>query len=421
MLAYNARMYRPFELFVGMRYVRAKRRNHFISFISMISMAGIALGVMALITVLSVMNGFEKELTSRILGMVSHAIVIEYGTALRDWRPVARQVEDHPRVNGVAPFIEAEGMLVYNKRVKGTAIQGILPEEEPKVSVIASRMVSGHLDDLLPGSYRIIIGTELAATLGVVPGDKVTIVAPTANATPAGLLPRLKQFTVTGLFEIGMHEYDSALALIHMDDAAALFRKDGPDGLRLMTDDMMQAPAITREVMQQVPGRYGVIDWTMRHANFFRALKTEKTVMFVILTLIVAVAAFNIISTLVMMVTDKQADIAVLRTIGASPRSIMTIFMIQGTVIGVIGILIGMAGGIWLALNVETLVPAIEQFFQVKFLSPDIYYISELPSDLHWGDVFVIGGVAFAFSLLATIFPSWKAANTQPAEALRYE
>lgn len=414
-------MYKPFEFFVGLRYVRAKRRNHFISFISMISMMGIALGVMALITVLSVMNGFEKELTSRILGMVSHAIVVEYGSALQNWESVVQQIEDQPHVKGVAPFIEAEGMLVHDKRVKGTAIQGILPSEEPKVSVIANRMKDGKLDDLGPGKFGMVIGTELAASLGVVTGDKVTIVAPTANSTPAGLLPRLKQFTVTGIFEIGMHEYDSALALIHMDDAAKLFRKDGPDGLRMMTDDMMAAPYISREVMQQIPGRYGVIDWTQQHVNFFRALKTEKTVMFVILTLIVAVAAFNIISTLVMMVTDKQADIAVLRTIGASPRSIMGIFMIQGTVIGVVGILLGMIGGIWLALNVETLVPAIEEFFQVRFLPPDIYYISELPSDLHWQDVAVIGSVSFLFSLLATIFPSWKAATTQPAEALRYE
>ncbi len=414
-------MYKPFELFVGLRYVRAKRRNHFISFISMISMAGIALGVMALIAVLSVMNGFEKELTNRILGMVSHAVVIEYGSSLQDWRPVAELIGQQPQIKGVAPFIEAEGMLVFNKRVKGTAIQGILPEEEPKVSEIASKMVNGKLDSLKAGQFGIVLGSEMAGTLGVGPGDKVTIVAPTANSTPAGLLPRLKQFTVVGIFEIGMHEYDSSLALIHMEDAQKLFRKDGPDGLRVMTTDMMQAPYIARSVMQGIPGKYGVIDWTQQHANFFRALKTEKTVMFAILTLIVAVAAFNIISTLVMMVTDKQADIAVLRTIGASPRSIMAIFMIQGTLIGVIGILMGMAGGIWLALNVETLVPAIENLFHVKFLSAEVYYISELPSDLHWNDVFFIGIVAFLFSLLATIFPAWKAATTQPAEALRYE
>ena len=254
------RMYKPFAIFVGLRYVRAKRRNHFISFISLISMAGIALGVMALIAVLSVMNGFEKELTSRILGMVSHAVVIQYGSSLDDWRPVAEQVAKHPQIRGVAPFIEAEGMLVYNKQVKGTAIQGILPEEEPRVSVIAEKMIAGKLADLQGGQFGIVLGTEMAGSLGVVTGDKVTM----ANATPAGLLPRLKQFTVVGIFEIGMHEYDSALALIHMDDAQKLFRKDGPDGLRLMTTDMMSAPQISRDVMQHIPGQYGIIDWTER-------------------------------------------------------------------------------------------------------------------------------------------------------------
>lgn len=414
-------MYKPFEAFIGLRYVRAKRRNHFISFISFISMIGIALGVMALITVLSVMNGFEKELTSRILGMVSHAVVIEHNNSLNDWRPVAEIAAKNPQILGVAPFVEAEGMLVYNKQVKGTAIQGVLPEEEPNVSVISEKMTSGSLDNLQMDGFGIVLGSELARGLGVISGDKVTVVAPTASATPAGLLPRLKQFTVVGIFEIGMHEYDSALAYIHMHDAQKLFRRDGPDGLRMKTTDMMLAPFISRDVARQLPGIYRVIDWTQRHANFFRALRTEKTVMFVILTLIVAVAAFNIISTLIMMVTDKQADIAVLRTIGASPLSIMAIFMIQGTLIGVIGIVLGMISGVWLALNVETLVPAIEELFKVKFLSPDIYYISELPSDLHWGDVLVIGLVAFLFCVIATIFPAWKAANTQPAEALRYE
>ncbi|MEX2353709.1 MAG: lipoprotein-releasing ABC transporter permease subunit [Gammaproteobacteria bacterium] len=414
-------MYKPFEVFIGLRYVRAKRRNHFISFISFISMIGIALGVMALITVLSVMNGFEKELTSRILGMVSHAVVIEYDNTLNDWRPIAATVDEHPRITGVAPFIDAEGMLVYNRQVKGASIQGILPEEEPKVSVVSDKMIFGELDNLEAGGFGIILGSEMSRTLGAITGDKVTVVAPTANATPAGLLPRLKQFTVVGIFEIGMHEYDSALAFIHMEDAKTLFRRAGPDGLRLKTTDMMQAPSISREVVAQIPGKYGVIDWTQRHANFFRALKTEKTVMFVILMLIVAVAAFNIISTLVMMVTDKQADIAVLRTIGSSPLSIMMIFMIQGMIIGVIGILLGIISGVWLALNVETLVPAIEELFQVKFLSPDVYYISDLPSDLHWNDVITIGVVAFLFSILATLFPAWKAANTDPVEALRYE
>ena len=414
-------MYNPFEIFIGLRYVRAKRRNHFISFISLISMLGIALGVMALIAVLSVMNGFEKELTSRILGMVSHATVVDYDSNFSDWETVSMKIKEHPEIIGVAPYIEAEGMMVFNKKVKGTAIQGILPEKEHEVSVVSEKLISGNIDDLVSGEFGIIIGSELARFLGVFVGDKLTVVAPNANATPAGILPRLKQFQVRGVFEIGMHEYDSALVLMHIDDAGILFRKNGPDALRIKTVDLIRAPIISREVVKQIPGTYGIIDWTQQHANFFRALKTEKTVMFVILTLIVAVAAFNIISTLVMMVTDKQADIAVLRTIGSSPFSIMTIFMIQGTIIGIVGIILGVISGVWLASNVETLVPAIENMMGIKFLSPDVYYISDLPSDLHWSDVLVIAGVSFLFSIIATIFPAWRAAHIQPAEALRYE
>jgi lipoprotein-releasing system permease protein len=414
-------MFRPFELFVGLRYVRARRRNHFISFISLTSMLGVALGVLALITVLSVMNGFEKELKERILGMASHATVVDYGGALRDWRVLAAQVERHPEVLGVAPYFGAEGMAVQNQQVQGTLIRGILPEEEPRVSVIGERLVQGELAALKAGGFGAIIGVEMARVLGIQAGDRVTLVAPQANVTPAGILPRLKRFTVVGLFEIGMHEFDSALVLIHMEDAQKFFRAEGPSGLRLKTSDIMRAPIVSREVMSGIPGRFGVIDWTQRHANFFRALKIEKTVMFVILTLIVAVAAFNIISSLVMTVTDKEADIAVLRTLGASARSILAVFMIQGTLIGVTGVALGVAGGVWLALNVETLVPAIESFFQVKFLSPEVYYISELPSDLHWDDVIVISIVAFLFCLTATIYPAWRAARTRPAEALRYE
>lgn len=414
-------MFKPVEVFIGLRYVRAKRRNHFISFISLTSMLGVGLGVMALITVLSVMNGFEKELTDRILGMASHATVVERGKSLSDWKKLAAEVEHHPGISGVAPYIYAEGMLTHAKSVNGTIIRGILPEEEPKVSVIADRMIQGEFSNLVAGEFNILLGKELARALGVNVGDKVTLVAPQANVTPAGILPRLKRFTVSGIFEIGMHEYDSALALIHMNDAMTLFRKDGPSGLRLKTDNILTAPVISREVVAQLPGYFWVQDWTQSHTNFFKALKTEKTVMFFILTLIVAVAAFNIISTLVMTVTDKQADIAVLRTIGISPRSILAIFMIQGTLIGVVGILFGVISGVWLASNVETIIPAIENLFQIKFLSPDVYYISELPSDMHWSDVITISIVSFLFSILATIYPALRAAHTQPAEALRYE
>lgn len=414
-------MFNSFEVMIGLRYVRARRRNHFISFISLTSMLGVGLGVMALITVLSVMNGFEKELKERILGMASHATVIEDGNVLNDWRPIAEEVMHHPEIIGVAPYFHAEGMLVNDKRVNGTIIRGILPEEEHKVAVVTEKMIEGNLDALQAGEFNIVLGKELARKLGVILGDKVTLIAPQANVTPAGILPRLKRFTLVGIFEVGMHEFDSALTLIHMDDALRLFRKTGPTGLRLKTNNILKAPVISREIVAQLPGRYWVVDWTQRHANFFRALKTEKTVMFFILVLIVAVAAFNIISTLVMMVSDKQADIAVLRTLGASPGSILKIFMIQGTIIGFVGIALGVVGGIWLASNVETLVPAIESMLGRKFLSPDVYYISDLPSDMHWQDVIIISVVAFVLSLLATIYPALRAANTQPAEALRYE
>ena len=414
-------MLNSFEALIGLRYVRARRRNYFISFISLTSIIGVGLGVMALITVLSVMNGFEKELKERILGMASHATVSEDGDVLNDWQPIAKEIMSHPDIIGVAPYFHAEGMLVKNKRVNGTIIRGILPIEEPKVSTVTETMILGDIEELKEGKFNIVLGKELAMKLDVILGDKVTLIAPQANITPAGILPRLKRFTLVGVFEVGMHEFDSALALIHMNDAFRLFRKQGPTGLRLKTNNILRAPTISREVAAQLPGRYWVVDWTQRHANFFRALKTEKTVMFVILLLIVAVAAFNIISTLVMMVSDKQSDIAVLRTLGASPSSILKIFIIQGTIIGFVGIVIGVITGVWLATNIETIVPAIESMLGHKFLSADVYYISDLPSDMHWNDVVTISIVAFVLCLLATIYPALRAAKIQPAEALRYE
>ncbi len=414
-------MLNSFEALIGLRYVRARRRNYFISFISLTSIIGVGLGVMALITVLSVMNGFEKELKERILGMASHATVSEDGDVLNDWLPIAKEVMSHPDIIGVAPYFHAEGMLVKNKRVNGTIIRGILPIEEPKVSTVTETMILGDIEELKEGEFNIVLGKELAMKLDVILGDKVTLIAPQANITPAGILPRLKRFTLVGVFEVGMHEFDSALALIHMNDAFRLFRKQGPTGLRLKTNNILRAPTISREVAAQLPGRYWVVDWTQRHANFFRALKTEKTVMFVILLLIVAVAAFNIISTLVMMVSDKQSDIAVLRTLGASPSSILKIFIIQGTIIGFVGIVIGVITGVWLATNIETIVPVIESMLGHKFLSADVYYISDLPSDMHWNDVVTISIVAFVLCLLATIYPAFRAAKIQPAVALRYE
>ena len=414
-------MYNPFEAFIGLRYVRARRRNHFISFISLISMLGIAIGVLALITVLSVMNGFQKELTGRILAMASHATVIRDNAAIDDWQTTAMTLKRQPGIIGVAPYFRAEGMLVHEHRVHGTVLRGILPGEEKTVSLIAEKMQSGDFSGLMPGQFGMIIGSEAAKVLGVIPGDTITLVAPQAARASTGILPRLKRFTVVGIFTAGMHEFDSGLALVHLEDALQLFEQAGPAGLRLKTSDVMQAPRISREAMQAVPGQYDVIDWTRRHATFFRALKTEKRVMTVILALIIAVAAFNVIATLMMVVTDKQADIAVLRTLGAGSNSIMRIFIIQGTVIGLVGIVLGVLGGIWLADNINAIIKMVEQFLDVRFLSPDVYYISELPSDLRWQDVIVTASLAFLLAVAGTIFPAWRAAQVQPATALRYE
>ena len=415
-------MFRPLELFIGLRYTRAKRRNHFISFISLISMLGIALGVTALITVLSVMNGFERELRERILGMASHATISGFNGQLAGWRDLADRAATHPEVVGVAPYVRGEAMLSNGQLVHATLVRGILPDLEPTVGDIQDFMIAGALSDLVPGAYRIILGTGLARSLGARVGSKVTLVAPQASVTPAGILPRLRRFTVAGIFAVNHARYDTLLALVHIRDAAKVFRlKEDISGLRLKLRNLYDAPRISRELARSFDGAYWVVDWTQHHANFFRALKTEKTVMFIILTLIVAVAAFNLVASLIMVVTDKGADIAILRTLGASPLSIMGIFMVQGTIIGLIGTLLGLVGGLTLAANVETLVPAIEQFLDTKFLSPEVYYISEVPSDLRWPDVIAICVVAFTMCIAATLYPAWRASRTQPAQALRYE
>ncbi len=415
-------MFKPLSVFVGMRYTRAKRRNHFISFISLTSMLGVALGVAALITVLSVMNGFEKELRDRILGMTSHAFITESSGQLSDWPHLQGLIGDKPDVLGSAPFVEGQAMLSQGSRVKGTLIRGIDTQLEPKVSSIGDKIIEGRFEALQKGSFGVILGKDLAMTMGVNTGDKITLITPHVSPTPAGVIPRLKRLNVVGVFEIGMYEYDSALAIMNIDDAAKLFRiPNQVTGLRLKLSDVYKAPSITRSILQDLPSHYRGVDWTYQHANFFRALKTEKTVMFVILLLIVAVAAFNIVSTLIMMVTDKQADIAILRTLGMTPGSIMAIFMVQGTLIGLFGTLLGVIGGVALALNVETLIASLEQFLGYQFLPADVYYISSLPSDLHWNDVTVIAITAFVLSLLSTLYPSWRAAQTKPAEALRYD
>ncbi|MDZ7748609.1 MAG: lipoprotein-releasing ABC transporter permease subunit [Halofilum sp. (in: g-proteobacteria)] len=415
-------MFHPLPLWLGLRYTGAKRRNHFISFISVISMAGIFVGVTALITVLSVMNGFEKELRERILGVASHASVTRLGGPLEGWQQVAQTALGHPEVVGAAPYVEGQVMLVKGQQVTGAQVRGVLPEREPEVSEVDRNMEAGRLDELAAGEFGIVLGSELARYLGVGKGDRVTVVTPEANVTPAGVLPRLKRFTVAGVFEIGMYDYDRSTAFIHIEDARTLMRMDqGVSGVRLRLSDMFLAPRVADAVEAELGRGYWVRDWTRRHASFFQAVRTEKTVMFVILTLIVAVAAFNIVSTLVMMVTDKQADIAILRTLGLTPGGVMGVFLVQGSLIGVIGTALGVGGGVALALNIGDLMPALEQLFGVNLLPADVYYISDLPSDLQLDDVLRITGLSLVLSVVATLYPARRAARTQPAEALRYE
>ncbi|MFT7227803.1 MAG: lipoprotein-releasing system permease protein [Methylophilaceae bacterium] len=414
----------PYELFVGLRYTRAKRKNHFISFISMTSMVGIALGVAALIIVLSVMNGFQAELRSRILGVASHIEITENTNKLSNWESLAEQVDAQPNVEASAPYVMAQGMLSYGQAVQGALVRGVLPNQENAVADLGKNMREGQLSDLASGEFNIILGADLAYSLGVNVGDKVVLMAPQGQFTPTGVIPRIKQFNVVGLFQIGMYEYDAGLALIHIEDAAKLYRMGNKvSGLRLKINNLFDAPAMTAELGDKLTplGAYYITDWTQQHANFFKAIQLEKRVMFIILTLIVAVAAFNIVSTLVMAVTDKRADIAIMRTLGASPKSIMQIFIIQGALIGIIGTFFGAVLGIVIALNIDTIIPFIENLFHVQFLSKEVYYISELPSKLEWNDTITIVVVSIVLSLIATLYPSYKASKINPAEALRYE
>ena len=434
----------PFELFVGLRYTRAKRKNHFISFISLTSMVGIALGVAALIVVLSVMNGFQAELRNRILGVASHIEVTGANNKLESWQALIPRIKQNPQVREAAPYITAQGMLSFGEGVQGAIVRGIMPLAEDKVADLGRHMKAGSLNDLKAGEFGIILGSDLAFNLGATLGDKVVVMSPQGQFTPTGVVPRIKQFKVVGLFQIGMYEYDAGLALIHMDDAAKLYRMEGAvSGVRLKIDDIDDAPKVSRELNQAlattllsnkskdlatgdtvtntIGSQYFITDWTQQHANFFKAVQMEKRVMFIILALIVAVAAFNIVSTLVMAVTDKRADIAIMRTFGASPRSIMGIFIVQGALIGVIGTIAGALVGVIVALNIDTIVPFIEHLFHVQFLAKDVYYISDLPSKLEWSDVTTIVLMSFGLSLIATLYPSYKASQINPAEALRYE
>lgn len=415
-------MFKPLILYIGLRYTRAKKRTQFISFITLTSVLGIALGVTALITVLSVMNGFEAELRERILGMTAHSTVTGRFGQLDDWQALEQRTHNMPHVEGAAPFIHGQVMINADRQVSGTLLQGVLPDYEAKVSEVASKMMFGSLNDLVPGEFGIVLGVELANYLGVTMGDKVTVITPQINSTPAGILPRMKRFTVVGVFKVGMYEYDRNMALMHLDDAGKLFRlEQAVSGLRLKLDDLFNAPRITQSLADSLGDDFRVSDWTKAHSNFFRAVQTEKRAMFIILLLIVAVAAFNIVSTLVMVVTDKRGDIAILKTQGLSNGSVMGIFIVLGCVIGSIGTLLGTIGGVLLALNVETIVPAIEKTFGVQFMAADVYYISEVPSKLIWTDVYWIACVAFLLSLLATLYPAWQAARVNPAEVLRYE
>ncbi len=422
-------MFQPYQLFVGLRYTRAKRRNHFISFISLISILGITLGVTALITVTSVMNGFEQEMRERIVGASSHATVTSYGEPMQDWKTVADAVEEHPNVIGAAPYVEGQVMLAHAGRSTGALVRGVLPAEEGKVSELGEKLEPARSNGtgqslastLVPGEFGMLLGSDLAAFLGAIVGDKIMVITPEASVTPVGFVPRIKRFTVTGLFKFGMFQFDRNLAVMHAADSAKLFKLgDGFSGVRLQLDDTARAPSIARE-LRPLAGRDNYVsDWTAQNANYFLAVKMEKTMMFIILSMIVAVAAFNIVSTLVMMVQDKQADIAILRTQGASPASVMSIFLVQGTLIGVLGTLVGLIGGVALASNIDVVVPFIERFTG-PVLDPEVYYIDEMPSDLRLADVVKVGVMSFVLSVLATLYPAWRASRTDPATALAYE
>jgi lipoprotein-releasing system permease protein len=415
----------PYEILVGLRYTRARRgtgRNRFVSFISAVSMLGIALGVAALIVVLSVMNGFQEELRTRILAVAAHIEIRALSGAIADWQGVARAAQTNPHVRAAAPYVLGQAMLSSGEVNRGALVRGIDPSFEDKVADIGSHMRAGSLSDLRPDAFGIVLGAELARALGVRLGDSVVVITPQGTVTPAGTLPRVKSFRVVGVFEIGMFEFDSGLALINLSDAQKLYRLgDTVSGVRLKLDDLFAAPQVARELLSVLPVDAEVRDWTLSHANFFRAVAIEKRMMFLILTLIVAVAAFNIVSAQVMVVTDKQADIAILRTQGASPASILTIFVIQGALVGAIGTLLGVVGGLLLAFNVDTVVPFVERLLGVQFLDKSVYYISELPSEVQRGDVITVAAIALVLTLLATIYPSWRAARINPAEALRYE
>ncbi|MBI3715904.1 MAG: lipoprotein-releasing ABC transporter permease subunit [Betaproteobacteria bacterium] len=412
----------PLSLFIGLRYTLAKRSNRFISFISLASMLGIAVGITALITVMSVMNGFQKEVRASILGVASHIQVNGDDDRLADWKNVQSAVRSHPEVTGAAPFVNGQGLLSGAGNVRGVVVRGILPGEEKAVSDLGKNMRVGNIGDLRPGEYGMVLGADLARILQVQRGDKLQLMIPQGSVTPIGNVPRMRSFTVVGTVNTGHYEYDSTLAVIHLADAQTLFRlADAVSGVRVKLRDVDSAPRIAREIARLWKGEGYVSDWTQQNATYFKAVQLEKRMMFVILALIIAVAAFNLVSTLVMVVTDKQPQIAILRTLGASPAMITRIFVVQGAVIGVFGTLLGVAGGVLLALNISSVIDFLERLFHFQLLPRDIYFVQGLPSDLHGGDVTAVAVVALVMALVATLYPSWQASQVNPAEALRHE
>ncbi|QHE87467.1 lipoprotein-releasing ABC transporter permease subunit [Hydrogenophaga sp. BPS33] len=418
-------MQTPYELILGWRYTRAgraTRRNGFISFISGVSMLGIALGVAALIIVLSVMNGFQKEVRDRMLGVLSHIEVFEpNGQAIPNLADTLARIERHPEVVGAAPYVGAQALIARGEDMKGALVRGIDPALEPKVTDLVADLSDTLLPRLVPGQFGVILGGELARSLGVIAGDTVTLIAPSGQVTPAGVVPRIRQMTVVGTFDSGHFEYDSALALLHQDDAARIFRVEGPTGVRVKIKNLHEAREVAISIAASLDPGLLVRDWTRQNRTWFAAVQLEKRMMFIILTLIVAVAAFNLVSTLVMTVTDKRADIAILRTLGASPRSIMGVFMVQGAMVGVIGTGLGLLLGLGVAFNIDTLVPALERLLGASFLPQDVYLISRMPSDPQQTDIVPVAVISLVLAFLATIYPSWRASRVNPAEALRYE
>jgi lipoprotein-releasing system permease protein len=415
----------PYEIRIGWRYTRAGRagrRNGFISFISGVSMLGISLGVAALIIVLSVMNGFQKEVRDRMLSVIAHVEVFAAdGQPIDDWQALAKRVAQDPQVRAAAPFVAAQALVARGEDMRGAMIRGISPADEPGVTPLAAQLQGGPLRRLEAGSWNVLIGVQMARAMGVREGDPITLVTPGGQTTPAGVVPRLKQVTVAGLFDAGHYEYDSTMVLMNIDDAARLFRTGGPQGIQLRLADQQAAREVSARLGGQLGASFLVRDWTRTNAAWYDAVQIEKRMMFIILTLIVAVAAFNLVSTLVMTVTDKQADIAILRTLGASPRSIMAIFMVQGATSGVIGTLAGLALGLAVAFNVDVIVPALERLFQASFLPSSVYLISRMPSDPQAADIVPIGLISLVLAFVATLYPSWRASRVNPAEALRYE